>query len=792
MSLSLSIRTSAFVEAALAGTVLLDRLGWGQIEADWLASVSAFHDLGGVVGEPPGATLSVLDNIRVGRVNAPDLREVLRRRFGSLGVARAVCSAATRGRVTNIDQRARRISPNLRSTVLDIDARMSSAFPGARRPDFVEDDVRMRLIAGVVDLGRQLCAGATEGQTDMMALRASAQGRLADLGITHARWPDAVSAASDLSSVVGHLPLDPGIAVLEGHGDMLPAALAYGLRLREARRIDSIIVACSTRANVLYRFDAVGTLMPHVPAVRGLPWDTSPEDSWFTARCERYLFAPICVTTQEQVFNAIRKESHACMRTAAMARSLLILDDIYTTKDLDQARGRALCFGQILLGGFAVTTSTVLDNKRRIELLMERWPETPNEELREAHSNTGASAEAAVGMPYACVTYGRRMGERTTFRGVQHPSSLVTLIPLQAPPTVEEARQAIAREAMRHFKKGAKVLVFANTYLDVLGVAQTINTLDDAALLRVNDQPVAYHSRYMPQHRSAIYRATVAELGVGTPQHGRIVVASQQVENGLPLDADIIITDFAPVDSLLRRAWRMHVTDRLRPQGYEQPRMIVVMPPSMEPGEWDFAQQIHPRTGHPLRSVRGLGSKIYPNMFALQHTLGLLLGSRTLDRGNPRTDTEMALHERHVQATITGDPEDAEARNDLRWSNHNAWLCRTESAMAVVSALRWNLSAATPYGDRYCDAHVDDQPREPEGAYIPSDAVLRIYFPTGTTSLLGASEGPLVIFKERNEVLHDLSSVTPDAVAGVLHFGNSHIYDNWGERRRPEEEEDDE
>ncbi|MFI6019032.1 CRISPR-associated helicase Cas3' [Streptomyces sp. NPDC051287] len=109
------------------------------------------------------------------------------------------------------------------------------------------------------------------------------------------------------------------------------------------------------------------------------------------------------------------------------------------------------------------------------------------------------------------------------------------------------------------------------------------------------------HARFPADEREARTRLVTEGLGRSGPRPGRrIVVATQVVEQSLDLDADVVISDLAPLALLLQRAgrgwrheawWAVHGRPggRPRPVWARQPELIVLDPLAAGrgvPGQW--------------------------------------------------------------------------------------------------------------------------------------------------------------------------------------------------------------
>jgi CRISPR-associated endonuclease/helicase Cas3 len=94
---------------------------------------------------------------------------------------------------------------------------------------------------------------------------------------------------------------------------------------------------------------------------------------------------------------------------------------------------------------------------------------------------------------------------------------------------------------------------------------------------------------------------------------------TQTLEQSLDVDADLLITDLAPIDVLLQRIGRLHRHDRSdRPAGFEHARCIVLLPSSPD------------LTSFLKRARHGIGKeRAYENMLAVESARRLVEGGPT-------------------------------------------------------------------------------------------------------------------------------------------------------------------
>ena len=130
---------------------------------------------------------------------------------------------------------------------------------------------------------------------------------------------------------------------------------------------------------------------------------------------------------------------------------------------------------------------------------------------------------------------------------------------------------SVRRHIAEAVRDGAYVLWIRNT---VAEAQEAWRALSDEGL-----QPLLFHARYRPVDRRDIENTVLDIFGSGTRDrsHGRVLIATQVVEQSLDLDFDWMISDLAPIDLLLQRAGRLHRHPRARPSGYEQPTLTVLV-----------------------------------------------------------------------------------------------------------------------------------------------------------------------------------------------------------------------
>lgn len=340
-----------------------------------------------------------------------------------------------------------------------------------------------------------------------------------------------------------------------------------------------------------------------VHAIERLPgwqvhWPDSQDEQlahrrWAAENSKRYLAASCAVGTIDQVLLSGLKARHAHLRGFALLRSLLVVDEVHASDRYMVSVLNAVLQRHINAGGHALLLSATLGVAARDEL------------LALGGRVSQRSAEEREAAPYPALT--DRNGSQWM---PSDKADKCVSITLQRWMRDAAGIAACAADAVQ---SGARVLVVRNTVNGVIEVQRELEALlgeDHPALFRCEGVVCPHHGRYAADDRRLLDEAVNEAFGKGSPSGARVLVGSQTLEQSLDIDADLLITDIAPMDILLQRLGRLHRhASRSRPNGFAQPRAIV-----LTPSERDL--------GPVLRSARGnhgLGS-VYRNVLSVEAT----------------------------------------------------------------------------------------------------------------------------------------------------------------------------
>ncbi|MHB1529965.1 MAG: CRISPR-associated helicase Cas3' [Acidiferrobacteraceae bacterium] len=189
-----------------------------------------------------------------------------------------------------------------------------------------------------------------------------------------------------------------------------------------------------------------------------------------------------------------------------------------------------------------------------------------------------------------------------------------------------EPGDAVLNVVREHVVAGNKVLWVCNT------VARAQSIFAEARRLEVNTK--TYHSRFKYEDRKQRHRDVVDAFGPGE-RSGLLAVTTQVAEMSLDLDADVLVSEVAPISALIQRLGRLN--RRVTPEQPGKPRTVLFLEPCNErpykedelalAKQWIEALQ---REGCPL-SQDDLARRFHA--LALNEDKSLPLGTEWLDSG---------------------------------------------------------------------------------------------------------------------------------------------------------------
>ena len=418
------------------------------------------------------------------------------------------------------------------------------------------------------------------------------------------------------------LSITPGLTLIEaptGSGKT-EAALAYAWRLLDQGVADSIVFALPTQATanaMLTRAEAFAKLVfgdANVVLAHGKSkfneafqrlantgrYQTAQGEQEATIQCASWLYSSrkrvflgqVGVCTVDQVLLSVLPVRHKFVRGFGLNKSVLIVDEVHAYDAYMHGLLGEVLRRQKATGGSAILLSATLPASVRAKLL-DSW---------EASGVNDAPYPALWHATQGLATY-------TTVPDDQRPTRReVATECLKLPGAFPD--DVVIERIIEAAKSGALVAVVMNLVDDAQRLAK---------LLRNKTTIVVdvFHSRYRFMDRQKKENATLDYYGRSAPRDkGRILVATQVVEQSLDLDFDWMLTQICPVDLLFQRLGRLHRHHREhRPAGFESPRCTVL---SVEGEDYGLHKLIYGNTRVLWRTERLLADAdriIFPEAY---------------------------------------------------------------------------------------------------------------------------------------------------------------------------------
>ncbi|MER6010190.1 CRISPR-associated helicase Cas3' [Streptomyces bluensis] len=287
---------------------------------------------------------------------------------------------------------------------------------------------------------------------------------------------------------------------------------------------------------------------------------------WFLGK-RRGLLSGFAVGTIDQLLYAATRTRHVMLRFAGLAGKVVIVDEVHAA---DVYMRQFLTEALRWLGQAGVP----------VILLSATLPPSQRQDLVDAYlSGTLGRSDVHEEVPepvgYPCVTAASvKDGEPVVRSPEKQVASWRASLPVELSwlPDVSDDGAAVADAVREELVDGGVALVILNSVDRAQSVYLRLRkTIDGEVHL--------LHGRLCAAHRAERTTDCLAKLGPAAgPKRPRrmVVVATQLAEQSFDADADILITDLAPVDLLLQRIGRLHRhAGTTRPDRMHTPRVLI-------------------------------------------------------------------------------------------------------------------------------------------------------------------------------------------------------------------------
>ena len=369
------------------------------------------------------------------------------------------------------------------------------------------------------------------------------------------------------------------------------AALYLAHQLLAAKKANGLYFAMPTRLTSEKIYDRLNTFLSHtIPAaenrnallIHGEAWlnwileqpsdsaengavNANP-DSWFQS-AKRALLAPFAAGTVDQALLSIVNVRHSALRAFALAGKVVVFDECHSYDAYTGELIAVLIQSIRKWGGTVIILSATLTAEAKRKFL----GETTSGHL----SSCSSYPLITIAEPEKPLEFIEFQPEKTDTVKIRHTGD----------------DSAAMREALEHALRGEQVLWIENT---VFGAQ---NIYKQLACGPQGIEVGLIHSRFPAFLRREQESKWVDLLGKNGAdnrrKHGRILVATQILEQSVDVDADFLITRLAPGDMLFQRIgrlWRHEKLNAVRPQQAKREMLLLI------PGECSAPEQIQGNT----------------------------------------------------------------------------------------------------------------------------------------------------------------------------------------------------
>jgi CRISPR-associated endonuclease/helicase Cas3 len=301
--------------------------------------------------------------------------------------------------------------------------------------------------------------------------------------------------------------------------------------------------------------------------------------AFFADDRRKVFLAEAGVGTVDQALLAILPTRYATLRLAGIASKILIVDEAHAYDAYMQKEVETLLAFHAAAGGSAIVLSATL-------------PRGMKEKYARAFRNLGHDDTVSLETSsYPLFTTVSATGDPVASPVAPHEGTRRSVKATR----LESRDEALARIAAAA-RAGACAVYIRNSVDDSIDAWQA---LKDGGL-----EPLLFHARFAMVDRLTVEREVLGTFGKQSKpeqRRGRILVATQVVEQSLDLDFDVMASDLAPIDLLIQRAgrlWRHRRGDRPVPG----PELLVVSPEPLANIQKTWATAAFPRGAYVYRN----------------------------------------------------------------------------------------------------------------------------------------------------------------------------------------------
>jgi CRISPR-associated endonuclease/helicase Cas3 len=318
-------------------------------------------------------------------------------------------------------------------------------------------------------------------------------------------------------------------------------------------------------------------------------------NAWLSDNRKKALLAQVGVGTIDQALISVLPLHHQSLRLLGLSRNILIVDEVHAYDPYVQRVLETLLEFHAALGGSAILLSATL-------------PQAQRQALISAYaSGLGIDCSEVRQSHYPMVTHVTPQ----TKEPAEHPIQRCEMTHRTIEVECTDDPGVVMKYLSKAIEEGGCACWVKNTVDDAIETYQTLSK-------RFGDENVLpFHARFTWGDRIKKENEVLELFGkesIPAIRKGKILVATQVVEQSLDLDFDLMVTDLAPMDLIIQRSGRLHRHNDPAKRGNRGvPKLVVMSPLVSEKPAYEWYSTLFPK-----------GAYVYANHGQLWLTARLL------------------------------------------------------------------------------------------------------------------------------------------------------------------------
>ncbi len=260
--------------------------------------------------------------------------------------------------------------------------------------------------------------------------------------------------------------------------------------------------------------------------------------SWIADNRKKSLLADVGVGTLDQALLAVLPSRHQSLRLLGLSRHILIVDEVHAYDSYTLMLLKNLLRFHSAMGGSAILLSATLPIGVKQDLI---------DSFSEGMGITPGSLNKREAYPLFTHLSSNKMIEAP----VETRASTKSSLDINFIHDSEKVEGIIVDST----SSGRCVCWIRNTVDNAIDAYEALKGRIDPSRL------ILFHARFAMGDRLSIEEKVLNAFGktsASNDRKGKVLIATQVVEQSLDLDFDVMITDLAPMDLIIQRAGRLH------------------------------------------------------------------------------------------------------------------------------------------------------------------------------------------------------------------------------------------